>query len=230
MVCQCGGRFPRDPWMDLVGPQRAEWVDLVQELTSVLHRQDQSLKENAGDPESRGFRLPSYHASCGDIPILNGLNLDDEVTVRKIKHFGGYLEGTPLKINRTCNLTSVFLPLQVPSTNQKTMLLKELHIPATDLKHGVHYGAVQKPKYVTPVMARHCYYQFDSTTATIPFLLLTIPSRRLVPLTENTNKLSTWPKCLLDVFILICLTFFVLAYSGGLSVCASHKVNNFLNS
>ncbi|GAA51129.1 hypothetical protein CLF_105622 [Clonorchis sinensis] len=34
MSCQCIRRFLQDPWVDFVWPQRAEWVDLVQEFTN----------------------------------------------------------------------------------------------------------------------------------------------------------------------------------------------------
>ncbi|GAA56850.1 hypothetical protein CLF_111663 [Clonorchis sinensis] len=50
------------------------------------------------------------------------------------------------------------------------------HPSPLTLKCDVRYGAVQKLKHVRPMMARHCHTQFDSTPATIPFLLSTVPS------------------------------------------------------
>ncbi|GAA57088.1 hypothetical protein CLF_112126, partial [Clonorchis sinensis] len=67
------------------------------------------------------------------------------------------------------------------------------------LKRDVRYGAVQKLKYVSAMMARHCHTQFDSTPATKPFLLLAIPSRQLGPLLTTTNKLMLHSECELIV-------------------------------
>ncbi|GAA49687.1 hypothetical protein CLF_103428 [Clonorchis sinensis] len=41
MLFQCKRRLFQDPWMDLVRPQRAGRVDLVQELSNVLFHEDQ---------------------------------------------------------------------------------------------------------------------------------------------------------------------------------------------
>ncbi|KAG5450548.1 hypothetical protein CSKR_101712 [Clonorchis sinensis] len=49
MFCQCVRRFLQDPRMDLVWPQRAERVNIVQELTNVLLREGQV---------TRGFLIP----------------------------------------------------------------------------------------------------------------------------------------------------------------------------
>ncbi|GAA48740.1 hypothetical protein CLF_101976 [Clonorchis sinensis] len=57
-----------------------------------------------------------------------------------------------------------------------------------DLKYDVRYGAIRKPKYVRPVMARRCHTQFDSRPATVSFQLSTVPSRPHVPLTSNMNN------------------------------------------
>ncbi|GAA35134.2 hypothetical protein CLF_106189, partial [Clonorchis sinensis] len=67
------------------------------------------------------------------------------------------------------------------------------------LKHDVRYGAVQKPKYGSAMMARHCHTQFDSTPATNPFLLSTVPFRPLGPLPATTNKLMLHSECKLMI-------------------------------
>ncbi|GAA52038.1 hypothetical protein CLF_107253 [Clonorchis sinensis] len=67
------------------------------------------------------------------------------------------------------------------------------------LKHDVRYGAVQKPKYCSVMMARHCHTQFDSTPATNPFLLSTVRFRPLGPLPATTNKLMLNSECKLMI-------------------------------
>ncbi|GAA51360.1 GTP-binding protein Di-Ras2 [Clonorchis sinensis] len=82
-------------------------------------------------------------------------------------------------------------------------ILKETSYTLT-LKCDVRYGAVQKLKHVGPVTARHCHTQFDSTPATIPYLLSTVPPGPLVPLTANTTNSPIDPSCLHDTFIPTC--------------------------
>ncbi|KER25069.1 hypothetical protein T265_14283, partial [Opisthorchis viverrini] len=45
-----------------------------------------------------------------------------------------------------------------------------------DLKRDIHHGTFQKLKHVRPMMARYCHTQFDSTPATVPFLLPNEPT------------------------------------------------------
>ncbi|GAA55656.1 hypothetical protein CLF_108581 [Clonorchis sinensis] len=59
-----------------------------------------------------------------------------------------------------------------------------------NLKHDAHQGVVQKPKYVSAMIAWHCHTQSDSTPATIHFLC----PRPFIPLPTTANKLFTWPK------------------------------------
>ena len=77
----------------------------------------------------------------------------------------------------TCDLTLASSYLcKFPWPTQKTRCLQNCPSQLNHLKHDVRYGTVQKPKYVSAMMARHCHTQFDSTPATIPFLLSTVPS------------------------------------------------------
>ncbi|GAA56081.1 hypothetical protein CLF_109849 [Clonorchis sinensis] len=67
------------------------------------------------------------------------------------------------------------------------------------LKHDVRYEAVQKPKYGSAMMAQQYHTQFDSTPATNPFLLSTVPFRPLGALPATTNKLMLNSECKLMI-------------------------------
>ncbi|GAA52697.1 serine dehydratase-like, partial [Clonorchis sinensis] len=90
----------------------------------------------------------------------------------------------------TCDLTLASSYLcKFPWPTQKPRCSQNCTSQPDHLKHDVRYGAVQKPKYGSAMMARHCHTQFDGTPATNPFQLSTVPFRPLGPLPAITNKL-----------------------------------------
>ncbi|GAA52518.1 hypothetical protein CLF_108247 [Clonorchis sinensis] len=82
-----------------------------------------------------------------------------------------------------------------PWLTQKTPLLTELQVPAQSSQTRRRYGAVQKPKHGSAMMAQHWHTQFDSTPATNPLLLSTVPFRPLGPLPATTKKLMLNSEC-----------------------------------
>ncbi|GAA57607.1 hypothetical protein CLF_112964 [Clonorchis sinensis] len=67
------------------------------------------------------------------------------------------------------------------------------------LKNEDHYGAVQKPKYVSAMTARHCHTRFDSTHATNLLLLVFVPSRSLGQLPATMSNLTLHSVCKLMI-------------------------------
>ncbi|GAA49893.1 protein disulfide-isomerase [Clonorchis sinensis] len=98
-----------------------------------------------------------------------------------------FSRNTKLRTSAIPGLDALFAVIHLTWPNCKSQL--------KHLKHDVHYGAVQKTKYISAIMARYCHTQFDSTLATNPSLLLTVPSRPFNPSPETTNKLMPNSKC-----------------------------------
>ncbi|GAA48646.1 ubiquitin carboxyl-terminal hydrolase L3 [Clonorchis sinensis] len=92
-------------------------------------------------------------------------------------------------------LTSICI--QKPT--KKTRCSQNCTSQPNHFKHEVRYGVVQKPKYGSAMMAQHRHTQFDSTPATNPFLLSTVPFRPLGSLPATTNKLMLNSECNLMV-------------------------------
>ncbi|KAG5446953.1 hypothetical protein CSKR_107028 [Clonorchis sinensis] len=88
-----------------------------------------------------------------------------------------------------------------PWPTQKPRCSQNYTSQPNHLKHDVRYGAVQKPKYGSAMMAQHWHTQFDSTPATNPFLLSTVPFRPLGPLPATTNKLMLNSECNLMIML-----------------------------
>ncbi|GAA49882.1 hypothetical protein CLF_103733 [Clonorchis sinensis] len=123
-------------------------------------------------------------------------------------HLAGDVQ--PQDPKRTLRFHIGFAPpcfLDQPEMNPAAQ--RTAHPSPLTLKCDVRYGAVQKLKHVRPMMARHCHTQFDSTPATIPFLLSTVPSPtrsinckydelpnrpQLTPRHIHSNLLNCWLK------------------------------------
>ncbi|GAA55385.1 hypothetical protein CLF_107792 [Clonorchis sinensis] len=96
----------------------------------------------------------------------------------------------------TCDLTLASSYLcKFPWPTQKPRCSQNCTSQPNHLKRDVRYGAVQKPKYGSAMMAQHCHTQFDSTPATNLFLVSTVPFCPLGPLPATTNKLMLTSEC-----------------------------------
>ncbi|GAA56116.1 hypothetical protein CLF_110007 [Clonorchis sinensis] len=90
-----------------------------------------------------------------------------------------YNHGILKRAKKPCDLISASFHLVSPVGLDESRCPKNCTPQPNHLKCDVRYGAVKKLEHVRPMMARHCLTQFDSTPATIPFLLGTTYYARL---------------------------------------------------
>ncbi|GAA51591.1 translation initiation factor 3 subunit A, partial [Clonorchis sinensis] len=151
------------------------------------------------DTQDRGFR-PSFpgirltigvihHKAVIVITVVVDTHLDYLSSLQQAPPIHDNLIQRIMTARHTHNCIHYSLPsLRINCTSQPN-----------HLKHDVRYGAVQKPKYGSAMMTQHCHPQFDSTPATNPFRLSTVPFRPLGPLPANTNKPMLNSQCKLMI-------------------------------